>query len=219
MPADDPDERGRLAVARYEVVARVAHDLRTPLNTVLLACDALAAATTPEERARHLATIRRAGMRAEQHLAELAELAAVEHGAVRLDRRAVELRGALAEAVRAHAGAVVVDEGFPAGLEVQADRARLVQGVGAALAYAARTSDGTMQVATRHDDAVAELAVTWQIAATARLADDDPWGPGARGGAGALALARALVAAHGGAVVVERPAETTLRLVVTLPRR
>jgi PAS domain S-box-containing protein len=131
-------EQARAATrAREEVLAVVSHDLRNPLNAVLLAAVILDEYTDPgrwSERERlQLRTIRHSAEQMTTLIHDLVEVVALEAGRRVLSLEPVDVGSALRAAAEMYAGlaaeqgvalSVQADDDVPA---VQADRARLLQ--------------------------------------------------------------------------------------------
>jgi PAS domain S-box-containing protein len=99
---------GRLAVseasvrARDEVLAIVAHDLRSPLHTISMAADLLGQSELPEEKRAHQAKIvRRAVKSAEQLIRDLLDVARIETGQLVMEPEPVDVRSLVSEACEA----------------------------------------------------------------------------------------------------------------------
>jgi len=131
-------EQARAATrAREEVLAVVSHDLRNPLNAVLLAAVILDEFTDPErwsERERlQLRTIRHSAEQMTTLIHDLVEVVALEAGRRVLELRRGDVGAALRSAAEMYAGlaaeggvALSVDDDGSAP-DVHADRARLLQ--------------------------------------------------------------------------------------------
>lgn len=220
------------AAARDELLAIVSHDLRSPLNAIVLACDALDADIGENERKRYVAAVRRAGQRAERLLRDLLDVSRIESGALRLECRALSARSILEqiradhELVARDAGSqITLDVGDDAG-QVFADRDRIVQvlanlvgnsikhAAGCAITLEARP-DGDGVALTVKDtgpginpDALPHVFDRFWQGRTRR-----------RGGAGlGLTICRGIVEAHQGAISVSSEVGQGTRFTVRLPR-
>jgi signal transduction histidine kinase len=220
------------AAARDELLAIVSHDLRSPLNAIVLACDALDADIGDAERKRYVAAIRRAGQRAERLLRDLLDVSRIESGALRLECRPISARSVL-EQTRSDHELLARDAGSKLELklagdpgQILADRDRVLQVlanlVGNALKHAA---GATITLEARGDVDKVELSVSdsgpginpeqlphvfdrfWQ-GRTRR-----------RGGAGlGLTIARGIAKAHTGDLTVASEVGRGTRFTVVLPR-
>jgi K+-sensing histidine kinase KdpD len=74
-------------MARDEVLAVVAHDLRNPLNVITLAANSMLQRSTDTAARRPLERILRGARRADRLIADLLEVTAIEGGRLTLDRR------------------------------------------------------------------------------------------------------------------------------------
>jgi len=88
--------------ARGEILSVVAHDLRSPLNAISLACEALSDEVTTEQRQRYVAAIRRAAARAEKLLRDLLDVSHIESGTLEVHTRAVPVASILQQAKSDH---------------------------------------------------------------------------------------------------------------------
>ena len=121
--------------ARDEVLGIVAHDLRNPLNTIVIHAQTLERRSQPERRDQTASrAIRRAAKRMNQLIQDLLEVARLEGGQrLSIERAPIPTDGVLAEAVERQEAAlserhtpVVIDAaGAPA--VIDADRTRLLQ--------------------------------------------------------------------------------------------
>jgi signal transduction histidine kinase len=220
------------ASARDELLAIVSHDLRSPLNAIVLACDALEGDISDSERRRYVAAIRRAGQRAERLLRDLLDVSRIESGGLRLEPRPVSARSIL-EQTRADHEIVARDAGSRLELDVTtdpgqvfADRDRVLQMlanlVGNALKHAAGAA---IRLEARGDADGVELCVSDQGPGIAEDAlphvFDRFWQGRARrrGGAGlGLTIARGIVEAHGGQISVTSAVGQGTRFTIRLPR-
>ncbi len=219
------------AAARDQLLAIVSHDLRSPLNAIVLACDALETDPGESDRRRYIAAIRRAGQRAERLLRDLLDVSRIESGALRLERRAVSARSILDQTRLDHeilardAGSqILVDADADPG-QVFADRDRVLQVlanlVGNALKHAAGSQ---IRLGAHAVDGVIEISVADQgpgiVADALPHVFDRFWqGRKRRGGAGlGLAIAKGIVEAHGGAIEVWSEVGKGTRFAVRLPR-
>jgi signal transduction histidine kinase len=220
------------ATARDELLAIVSHDLRSPLNAIVLACDALEGDISDSERRRYVGAIRRAGQRAERLLRDLLDVSRIESGALRLECRAVSARSIL-EQTRADHEIVARDVGSQLALDIDgdpgqifADRDRVLQVlanlVGNSLKHAAGTpirleargdADGVELVVADSGPGIAEEQLPhvfdrfWQGRARRR------------GGAGlGLTIAKGIVEAHSGRISVSSTVGQGTRFTIRLPR-
>jgi PAS domain S-box-containing protein len=227
-------EQARRAVrARDEVLAVVSHDLRNPLNTILVASDVLRVARLDEtQREKHLQTIKRSVRRAERLIQDLLDVARIESGRFSLNRGEEEVGAIMQQVASDHEHAVggkglelVVDH-RPDAAMVMADRERLLQVFDNLIANAVRYTGegGRIEVRAESD----EHRVRFTVADTGSgiAADDLPhifdrfWQAREkrRGGAGlGLAIVRGIISGHGGKIEVHSTPGEGTRFTFTIP--
>jgi signal transduction histidine kinase len=223
--------------ARRELVAAVSHDLRTPIAALGLLVDAVAdgVVSTPEDIAEyqgrmrvHLAHLRDLV----DDLFELARLDAGDLGFERINVAVAELVEETAEAFRPAAqerGLTIVERVAPSLPPVHASPERLQRVLYNLLenAVAHTPAGGTVTVGVTGADGAVQFEVADSgpgIAADEAGRVFDRFYRGGReasrpaGGAGlGLAIARAIVEAHGGRIWVANPGEEGARLAFTVP--
>jgi signal transduction histidine kinase len=208
------DAAHRAAAARDDVLAVVSHDLRGPLHAIGLATEALRD-EVPESALRYLAAIDRAGARAERLIADLLEASAIENGALALAPAAVDAVSIVRQAAADHellareSGGEIIAHVPAAALVVRADRERVLQVLGNLIGNALKHAKGTpIDVSLTEAERVALIAVRDHgpgiAAAELPHVFDRYWrGRTKKGGAGlGLAIAKGIVAAHGGELQV-----------------
>lgn len=218
-------QRQALERERRELTAAVSHDLRTPLASIRAMIEALddQVVADPREVARYHATIRREIERLSRMIDDLFELARMDAGALRLDRRPVALQDVTAEvvdAMQAQARRVAVTlalrvAGTPP--EIALDGARIERAVanlvrnalehtppGGRIDVTVRVAGSSVSVCVADSGegiAPADLPHVWER--FYRAEKSRRRGPGFADGAGlGLAIVRAIVEAHGGRVDV-----------------
>lgn len=216
------EEARQAARARDEVLAVVSHDLRNPLNAVLLSATVLEDYAAPDRWTdrdrRQLRVIRRSAEQMTGLIQDLVDVIAMETGAPALHRERIDaapLPAGVAELFQAQAdekGVRLGCESDPTLPPVEADRGRLLQVFSNLLGNALRftPSGGTVTLRAEPGDGVVRFSVT----------DTGPGIPpehlahvfdrfwrarrGERGGLGlGLAIARGIVEAHGGRIWAE----------------
>jgi len=230
-------EQARAATrSREEVLAVVSHDLRNPLNAVLLAAVILDEYTEPErwsERERlQLRTIRHSAEQMTTLIHDLVEVVALEAGTRVLHLEPIDVGALLRSAAEMYAGLAAEQEvalwvdAPPEVPDVRADRARLLQVlsnlVGNALKFT--PAGGTVRVGAE----AAGEAVRFWVSDTGRGIDPDHlprlferfWQArrGDRQGLGlGLSIAKAIVDAHGGRIWAESTPGAGSTFSFTLP--
>ena len=228
------DDLERAERQRRNLVADVAHELRTPLSNVQGYVEALRDGVL-EPDAQTLATIHQQVLYLSELVEDLRLLADTEAGDISLHREPGSLAEALrasVEGVRARAEAKGVSVGarLPASApDVTFDRTRIVQVVGNLLDNAIRHTPAGGSVTVEMDVGAAFAAVSIRdngegISAETlpfvfdRLYRVDPSRSRATGGAGlGLTIARKLVEAHGGSIRAESAAGAGATFVFELP--
>lgn len=229
--AEDAEQAAR---TRDEVLAMVSHDLRNPLNLVLTSGSFLldtAVALEPRER-EQLQMIHRVARQMNRLIQDLLEVSGIEAGHVAVEPSPEPVEPLVREACAllehaAEAKTIAVSCDFGAHLpRVHADRDRILQVLGNLIGNALKFTPegGKIRVWAEREDSVVRFAVSdtgsgitesdlphvfdrfWQ----ARRSRD--------GGAGlGLAIARGIVAAHGGEMWVESEVDRGSTFSFTLP--
>ncbi len=219
---------------RRNMVADVAHELRTPLSNIQGYVEAVRDGVLPADAAT-IETIHKQGLNLAHLVEDLRALAEAESPDLRLDRQPYSVNDLVAASVeafrpRADAGGVSVgldgDDRLPV---AEIDRTRITQVVGNLLDNAIRhtPSGGSVTVSTR--TAGPDVSVT--VADTGegipaevlpyvfeRFYRADPSRARTTGGAGlGLTIAKQLVEAHGGTISVESTQGKGSLFVFTLP--
>jgi PAS domain S-box-containing protein len=220
----DAYEAARRAVEeRDRVMAIVSHDLRNPLNAVVMASDLLLLDLPEKKRQGYVAAIKRSANFMKQLVDDLLDAANIEAGGLRLVRKTLSVDQLLTAAVDAIAPLaaarslqLIVD--VPQGLEVRADRKRTMQVLDNLMGNAITHSPdgGTVRISAAHaggPDApgdgvrftVTDMGPGIPATDLHRVFDRFWQGQNRRGeGSGlGLAIARGIVEAHGGRIWVE----------------
>ena len=222
-------EANQSARARDDVLAVVSHDLRGPLHAIGLACEALHDEVTGTAL-RHLGAIERASQRAERLITDLLEASAIENGALQLARSAVDAAAIVRQATADYELQVKETGGkltakLPDGSTlVSADRDRVLQVLGNLIGNALKHARGApieISLERTGRDAVIAVRDNGPGIADAELPHvfDRYWhGRTKKGGAGlGLAIAKGIVDAHGGQLVVSSKQGAGAEFSFTLP--
>ena len=218
------------ARARDEILAVVSHDLRGPLHAISLATEALKDEITGPA-ARYLGAIERASTRAERLITDLLEASAIENGGLTLARGPVDAGAILRQAVVEYellakeTGGRIIAHIPDEPLVVSADRDRVLQVLGNLIGNSLKHARGApIDISVeRGDEAHAVIAVKDQGPGipTTELPHvfDRYWsGRTKKGGAGlGLAIAKGIVAAHGGNIAVDSSQGKGAKFFFTLP--
>jgi signal transduction histidine kinase len=201
------------ARARDDVLAVVSHDLRGPLHTIGLACDALRG-EIGKDALRHLAMIERASARAERLISDLLEASAIENGGLTLARAAVDAAAIVRQATAEYellakeAGGKITAKLPDGSTLVSADRDRVLQVLSNLIGNALKHAKGApIEISLERTSADAVIAVRdggpGITASELPHVFDRYWhGRAKKGGAGlGLAIAKGIVDAHGGQIM------------------
>jgi len=227
--AHSADAANQASRARDDILAVVSHDLRGPLHAISLACEALRGEIS-EDALRYLGAIERATGRAERLITDLLEANAIENGALQLTRYPVDA-GAIVRQAAADYELQVKESGGqihakipPEQTLVSADRDRVLQVLGNLIGNALKHARGSaidISVARRDREAVIAVKDGGPGISANELPHvfDRYWrGRTKKGGAGlGLAIAKGIVAAHGGEIVVDSQAGKGTEFSFTLP--
>lgn len=203
---------------RREVLNAVAHDLRDPLNAILLALGPLEAPNVDATRvARSVAVVRRQAARMSRLLEDLLDTARIEVGVLPIELEAVDMKALIVEvaadfAVQAEDAGVSLDVDVPQGLpQVQGDRVRLIQAFSNLISNALKFTPrgGRARLAAQHEGEVLRLQVSdtgCGIEGPQLEKVFDPfWQANPRQGNGSglgLHIVRGIAESHGGAIRV-----------------
>ena len=220
----------RAIQARDEVLAVVSHDLKNPLESVLLSASLLLRAPDPAQVRRYAEAVQRSAARMDRLIHELLDLSRMDAGHFRVELRPERLEPLVDEALTllapvAHErGVHLAAAGGPLPGAVPCDRERILQVLsnllGNALAFAPRGGHVRVGLSLSSDEA--EIAVS----------DDGPgippedvphlferfWKSRSRGTGLGLAIVHGIVDAHGGRVKVDSHLGGGSTFAFTLPR-
>jgi len=220
------------AKARDDMMAVVSHDLRNPLNTILLGASMIETAGLPERAADMVQRMQRAAARMNDLVNDLLDLTKIDAGTLTIEPKPEVLAVVVEEALD-HVRAVAVDkkvalactvaEDMP---PVAIDRHRLLQAFANLLGNAVKftAGGGSVRIDAEHAEGAAMVRVHdtgagiapehlphlfdryWQAKATSSL------------GAGlGLFIAKGIVEAHGGTITVDSTLGVGTTFSFTLP--
>lgn len=223
----------RIDEQRAALLRSVSHDLRTPLATIRAVATDLrdgGAGYDEPTRGELLATVCEESERLDRIVANLLSLSRIEAGALTPDRQAVPVEELVTERVSRLAPLfrrVRIELDIPAALAlVDADYTLLDLVVTNLLENAARHSPegSTVRIVARERGAHVEVRIADEgigVPEWARVSIFEPFQRGEKGGSSGvgLAICKAIVAAHGGTIRVERTPGGGATFVFTLPVR
>ncbi len=200
--------------ARDEILAVLAHDVRTPMQAILAAASLLASTADDGKRQRQLAVIQRATAGIETLVTELLDMARIESGAFEIKQEPVDIAALIRDVVelfepqavsRTFALRVEIEEGLP---RVVGDAARLTQVLANLLGNAFKFSAPGDSVVVRASRGEGGVQISVKDSGAGISAEDLPhvfdrfWrAAGAAPGAGlGLAICKGVVEAHGGRI-------------------
>lgn len=219
--------------ARDEALAVVAHDLRSPLATIVMAADVLLQeGTAPALRTDIVRGIRRAARHANRLVAEYLDGARLAEGHVVLDLQATSIDALLAESValvqrQADGAGLAVTLDLEAGLPpVRVDPDRMVEVFTNLLGNALKFTPAGGRVVVRARAGGDAVVCTVEDTGIGIPADALPhvfkrfWQSSGQRGRGAglgLAICKGIVDAHGGRIWIESEPGAGTRVHFTLP--
>ncbi len=224
-------------LAREELQAIVAHDLRTPLGAIALQAALLKKGVTSAQGPEAEQVSRRAELmlRAASHMSDLIrdllDAASIDAGRLSVDPRADDARAAVAAALElagpaAQAKGVMLEHDLPDGLPVRWDRQRILQLLGNLLGNAIKFTPGGGRVRVELSAEADRVRIA--VADTGPGIPPDQvshiferfWKGRRDGGTGlGLFIASGIARAHGGAVDVTSEPGVGSTFTVSLPRQ
>ncbi|RAJ60673.1 PAS domain S-box-containing protein [Streptomyces sp. Amel2xB2] len=229
------EARRRAERSHAELIATVAHELRSPLTSVKGFTATLLAKWerfTDDQKRLMLETVDADANRVTRLIAELLDISRIDSGRLEVRRQPVDMAAAVRRHVEAHIAAgrsadrfaVCVSEPLPG---LWADPDKVDQVLGNLLENAVRHGEGTVTIEVaaaplRHDEEGTAVTVS----------DEGPgipeesmsrvftrfWRGSKRGGTGlGLYIVKGIVEAHGGTIAVDRAADGGARFRFTLP--
>jgi signal transduction histidine kinase len=226
------DSLERAAAAREEVLAVVSHDLRNPLNTIVIGVHRLASLVPNESQQYKLTqTIQRAADRMLRMIGDLLDASSILAGHLKIEREPIEVAEVLADVAESFEGSCkesgLTLEVSAEPLLVSADKERLHQVLGNLVGNAIKftPSGGTVSVSVTStaDAATFEVRDTGPgIAKAMQAVIFDRFWRGERAstpsaGLG-LYIARGIVEAHGGSLSLESEEGRGTTFRFTIPR-
>ncbi len=211
----DVTDLRRLETVRQEFVANLSHELKTPITSLRLAAESLAADPPAAARARFAERIVKDADRLAAIVGNLRQLAEIEAGQLAIERSRFLVADLVAEALERLSADRPVEVGIAPELAVTADRSKLAQALANLLDNAERFSPPGTPVEVTAEGAGGELVLTvrdhglgispehWPRVFE-RFYKVDPARSRDAGGSGlGLAITKHLVIAQGGRVTTE----------------
>jgi PAS domain S-box-containing protein len=220
---------------RQDLLARVSHDLRSPLSGILLSADSLLQAAPPQERRggrKHVVRIRRSVMQMRHLVEDLLDLASLERGNLSVDLHEFRVGGMLDEALETLAP-LAIDHGVSLvcakvpHLSAKCDRERVLQVLWNLVGNALRYTPEGGRVELSAEAGEGGVRVTVQDGGpglAAPLLDhlferEPPTRDKTRRGRGlGLYICKGIVEAMGGRIWAENAPDGGARFSFTLPR-
>jgi signal transduction histidine kinase/DNA-binding NarL/FixJ family response regulator len=212
------EEAQKAIATRDNMLAVVSHDLKDPLNSVLMSCEVLHDATDDATTRRRLDIMRRSARRMEHLIHDLLDLASLDRGMLSLRRELVPI-GALLDDLMETCGALAEEKNIQIDSELTApltllycDRQRLHQVLTNLLGNAIKFTPKAGRVTLRADQN--QDRVTFAVTDSGPGIPDEQlphlfdrfWQANAtsvRTGSGlGLSIAKAIIDAHGGSISV-----------------
>ena len=223
------DRANAVARARDEILAVVSHDLRGPLHAISLANEAMRDDARDAQH-RYIGAIDRAIQRAERLISDLLEASAIENGAITLARAPIDAGAVIKQAAADHellakeSGGQIRAHVPEEQIVVSADRERVLQVLGNLIGNSLKHARGApidISVERREREAIIAVKDGGPGITPGELPHvfDRYWkGRTKKGGAGlGLAIAKGIVSAHGGQIVVDSQQGAGARFMFTLP--
>ncbi len=219
-------------VSRRDIINSVVHDLRDPLNAILLTLGPIEA-VTDERAARPLAIARRQVARMGRLLEDLLDVARIDGGSLHIERKPLDVARLFAEvatdfALQADTAGLKIEVDVPPGTgSFQADPERMAQALSNLISNALKFTPrgGRVELAARQDGEMLRLEVADSgrgiEPAQIEKVFDPFWqaDPANRKGAGlGLHIVRGIVERHGGVVRVRSALGAGTTFEIDLPR-
>jgi PAS domain S-box-containing protein len=216
---DARSDAERASKVREEMMAVVAHDLRNPVHTIMLAAGAIADFDlSAEENSKQLALIRRAASGMDRLIRDLLDANQIEQGRLALSIEPVDIASLITEAtslaaLRAAEAGLAIETNVAPGLpRVRADRVRIAQVMsnllGNAIKFSPRGGRITVRAERDVEQVVVSITDTGQGISAAHLPHvfDRYWQAErttTKGVGLGLAIVRGIIEGHGGRVWAE----------------
>ena len=224
------EERAASIQAREQLISIVAHDLKNPLNAIALRVRQLEKGITDDRQREHLNSLRRSVAMMQRQIHGLLDAASVQAGRLELHVDECDLHDVAAEVVDV-LGPVAADQEIafasevPAGLVRAIDRDRIAQVVYNLVGNALKFTPGGGRITILAEAKGDVVAVTVRDTGSGIASEALPHiferfytSGGRTGGTGlGLDIAKALIEAHGGTIVVSSEPGQGSEFTFTLP--
>lgn len=231
------EARRRTERSHAELIATVAHELRSPLTSVKGFTATLLAKWerfTDDQKQLMLETVDADANRVTRLIAELLDISRIDSGRLEIRRAPLELAGTVRRHIAAHTAAGLGEDRFVCRIseplpELWADPDKIDQVLGNLLENAVRHGSGTVTIEVAPEPAASDRP----HGTTVTVSDEGPgipeesmnrvftrfWRGSKRGGTGlGLYIVKGIVEAHGGTIGVGRSAGGGAQFRFTLPR-
>ncbi|WP_372574281.1 sensor histidine kinase [Ruegeria jejuensis] len=215
---------------RKQLMADISHELRTPLAIILGETDVTlrTADTLSEDVSDALARIRDSAKHTNQIVDDMLTVARYEAGQLRLDRKEIDIRKIIRDAVAMFPGAVeITNPDNP--VRAPVDEVRLRQSVLALLQNARRYGGPSIKIVLQEgknniDISIVDDGPGLSTSEKSRAFDrffrgSNASGDGGEGTGLGLPVVKSIVQAHGGTVALEDAETGGLRVIVSLPKK
>jgi signal transduction histidine kinase len=226
------EEAQKAIATRENLLAVVSHDLKDPLNSVLMSCEVLHDSTADETIRRRLTIMRRSAMRMDHLIHDLLDLASLDRGSLSIQRQLFALDAFLDDLFEtfvppaAEKGIAIVRNLSAPLAPVYCDRERLHQVLSNLLSNAIKFTPNSGRITVSVEQTPTQTAFSVKDSGPGISADQMPFlfdrfwqasKSGRRGTGLGLSIAKGIVEAHGGVISVRSDANGGSTFSFSLP--